>query len=89
MEWNTSRNDGVLEQGVAAAEQAVLAWVMASWTLVFWQGQHWGSSQADFSHCNSHLGRAQLVGLMHFWKQVSSSQTGEHLGSGASQVVWQ
>ena len=54
-------------------------------------GQHavcsW-ASQADFSHCNSHLGRAQLVGFTHLCWQSSSSQTGEHLGSGAVQVVW-
>jgi hypothetical protein len=63
---------------------------MATWVVVWVQAQHCAcfSSQADFSHCSSHLGRAQLVGLAHLLVHSNSSQTGEHLGSGAEQVVW-
>jgi len=51
--------------------------------------QHCGlSSQAGFSHWSSHFGFWQLVGLAHFQLHSNSSQTGEHFGSGAEQVVW-
>jgi len=81
-----------LKQGEAAQE--AVAVTMAAWVLTVLQAQQAAalarssSSQAGFSHCNSHLGFWQLVGLTHLLVQSNSSQTGEHLGSGASQVVW-
>jgi len=46
-----SRNEGrAPEQVVGAALQAVVAWATATWTAPAEQGQHWGSSQAAFSH---------------------------------------
>jgi len=68
---------GPFETGTATIAHVVMAGLHAE-----------GSSQAAFSHCSSHLGLAQLVGLAHLLLQDNSSQTGEHLGSGAAQVVW-
>jgi len=81
---------GAAGAGAAGAGAGVACAIPACRLAGSLQAQHLfssGASQADFSHCNSHLGLAQLVGLMHLWKQERSSQTGAHLGAGASHVV--
>jgi len=45
-------------------------------------------SQAGFEHCNSHLGRGQVVGFAHDQLHDVSSHNGAQLAFGAMQVVW-
>ena len=74
----------------APAAHGVLCTAVA--TLVLVHGQQFpgsGVAHAGFSHCNSHFGRAQLVGFTHLLVQSNCSHTGAHFGCGAVQVVWQ